>query len=154
MVRGWSTTQAVIALSSGEPEYYGMVKGASNGLGLRSIIADLGIDLSVILKNDSSAAKGIANRTGLGKVRHIEVAQLWLQDKVRSNEINVVKVKGTENVADALTKYVSAEETRWHVREVGQSIEEGRHPLNPLPDASAIEGFCKQTEDITNDYLV
>ena len=32
-VRGWSTNQAVIALSSGEAEYYVAFKGASNALG-------------------------------------------------------------------------------------------------------------------------
>merc|ERR1712016_553634 len=68
MIKSWSLTQTVVALSSGEAEYYGMVKGASNGLGMRSIIADLGIDMRIGLKTDSSAAKGIANRTGLGRV--------------------------------------------------------------------------------------
>ena len=32
-IRTWSLTQVVIALSSGEAEYYGMVKGASFSLG-------------------------------------------------------------------------------------------------------------------------
>ena len=32
-IRSWSTTQSVIALSSGEAEYYGVVKGASVLLG-------------------------------------------------------------------------------------------------------------------------
>ena len=36
-VKGWSTTQGVIALSSGEAEYYGMVKRGSIGLGMRSM---------------------------------------------------------------------------------------------------------------------
>ena len=33
MIKSWSTTQSVIALSSGEAEYYSMVKGGSVGLG-------------------------------------------------------------------------------------------------------------------------
>jgi hypothetical protein len=39
----------------------------------------------VRLKTDASAAKGIASRNGLGKARHIEVTQLRLQEKVRSD---------------------------------------------------------------------
>ena len=31
MIKGWSTTQSVIALSSGEAEYYGLVRGSSIG---------------------------------------------------------------------------------------------------------------------------
>jgi hypothetical protein len=39
----------------------------------------------VRLKTDASAAKGIASRKRLGKARHIEVNQLWLQDKLGSD---------------------------------------------------------------------
>ncbi len=42
-IEGWSHTQKVIALSSGEAEYYGAVKGASAGIGCRSLLEDLGI---------------------------------------------------------------------------------------------------------------
>ena len=37
-VRGWSTNQAVIALSSGEAEYYAALKGASQALGFQSML--------------------------------------------------------------------------------------------------------------------
>ena len=35
VIKSWSTIQAVIALSSGEAEYYGLVKGASVALGIK-----------------------------------------------------------------------------------------------------------------------
>ena len=41
-LRGAASTQSVIALSSGESEFYGIVKGTSCLLGLKSIVADLG----------------------------------------------------------------------------------------------------------------
>ena len=43
---------------------------------------------------------------GLGRVRHIEVNQLWVQDKVASGELVIHKVGTDENIADVLTKYV------------------------------------------------
>ena len=89
ILRSWSSTQKVIALSSGEAEYYGLVKGAAEAIGTRSILQDIGIQGKVRLSEDSTAAKGIADRTGLGKVRHIEVNQLWVQDKVREKEIEL-----------------------------------------------------------------
>ncbi len=64
----------------------------------------MNIDLRITLNEDSSAAKGIAQRTGLGKVRHIEVNQLWVQEKVREGTFEICKVKGIDNLADALTK--------------------------------------------------
>ena len=41
----WSVTQAVLALSAGEAELYALVKAASQGLGLRAMLADLGIGM-------------------------------------------------------------------------------------------------------------
>ena len=43
---------------------------------------DLGVNMSITILTDASAAKGIASRRGLGKVRHIEVNQLWVQERV------------------------------------------------------------------------
>ena len=105
-IKAWSITQAVIALSSGEAEYYGIVKGSSVGLGIRSVLADLGCKVRLVVCTDSSAAKGMASRKGLGNVRHVEVNQLWVQDKVGAGEIELRKVDGSINLADALTKYV------------------------------------------------
>ena len=62
----------MIALSSGEAEYYGMVKAASVGSGMQSVLRDFEINLKLILKSDASAATSIASRRGLGTVRHIE----------------------------------------------------------------------------------
>ena len=41
----------------------------------------------------------------MGKVRHLDVADLWAQDKVRTGIIELVKVLGAENPADIMTKY-------------------------------------------------
>ena len=46
MLRSMSTTQGVIALSSGESEFYALVKGTSAGLGAVSMLQDLGVDIS------------------------------------------------------------------------------------------------------------
>ena len=130
-IKTWSSTQSVIALSSGEAEYYGMVKGASVGLGIQAVLKDFGIQVGITLKSDATAAIAIASRRGLGKVRHIEVCQLWLQDQVKRNKISVVKVSTDENIADALTKYVSKEIMRKHLENTGQHIVGGRHELAP-----------------------
>ena len=40
IIRFWSSTQKVIPLSSGEAEYYGMVKGASVAQGIKIMLGD------------------------------------------------------------------------------------------------------------------
>ena len=134
IIKSWSTTQSVIALSSEEAEYYGRVKGASVGLGIQSVLRDFEINVKLTLKSDASAAIAIASRRGLGKVRHIEVCQLWLHEKVRSGEVKVVKVGTDENVADSLTKYISSEILRKHMRATGQLAREGRRRLAPATE--------------------
>ena len=71
MVKHWSSTQRVVTLSSAEAELTGIVKGSTEGLGLRSLAADLGWTSALKVFTDSSVAMGICKRTGTGKVRHL-----------------------------------------------------------------------------------
>ena len=97
-MRHWSSTQATLALRSGEAEYAALVKTASCGLGLQSMLQDLGIAAQVKLECDSAAAIGIASRVGLGKLRHLEVHLLWLQELVRDKRVQLHKVDGKSNI--------------------------------------------------------
>ena len=110
VVKTWSNTQTTIAQSSGEAEYYAIVRAAAEGLGMQSIMHDLGWKMRILLWVDSSAAESIASRIGLGRVRRLEVKFLWLQEVVRDKRLEVRKVHGTQNPADILTKPKSAEE--------------------------------------------
>ena len=91
-VKSWCATPSIESLSSGEAEYYGIVKGSSMGPGVRSTLMDLGVNMGVKVRTDSSAAKGIANRKGFGNVRHIEVNQLWVQDRVARGDLIIEKL--------------------------------------------------------------
>ena len=62
------------------------MKGASVGIGLRSVLRDLGVDSRIRVHTDAAAAKAIASWKVLGKVRHIEVNQLWIQNRVGSGD--------------------------------------------------------------------
>ena len=42
-VKSWSTSQAVVALSSGWAEYYGVLKGASGAIGVNEFCRELGV---------------------------------------------------------------------------------------------------------------
>ena len=104
-LKHWSSTQPSTALSSGEAEFYGVVRGAGHGLGFQALLRDLGITAKLRLWTDSSAALGICSRQGLGKLRHIDTHTLWVQQAVRSGRFELKKIKGNENPADLLTKH-------------------------------------------------
>ena len=46
----------------------------------------MGWKMSVRVHTDSSAAKAVASRRGLGKLRHIELKYLWVQELVQDQE--------------------------------------------------------------------
>ena len=94
---------------------------------------ELGVDLGnpIELNSDASAAIGISNRIGSGKVRHIEVTQLWLQEKVSNGQVRLNKVGTEENLADALTKGVDAATIATHVKGVSMELREDRPRLAP-----------------------
>lgn len=66
-IKTWASTQAVISRSSGEAEYYAMFECPSVGLGVASLAEDFGLQLDVVVETDSTAAKGISGRRGLGQ---------------------------------------------------------------------------------------
>ncbi len=63
-----------------------MVKAATIGLGLKGLMADLGLEMEVQVNTDSSAAKSMASRRGAGSVRDIEVRELGANDRVAKGE--------------------------------------------------------------------
>ena len=82
-LKHWSTTQTTVALSSGGAELGGICRGASLALGLESLAKDLGIDLSLEILTDATAAIEICRRRRLGKLRHLHIADLWVQYRLR-----------------------------------------------------------------------
>ena len=95
------------------------------------MLRDLGSNVRICVMTDSSAAKGMASRKGLGKVRHVEVNQLWVQQKVGTGEIELRKVEGANNLADALTKHVEHDGISKHLKGTSQYLATGRHPIMP-----------------------
>ena len=76
------------------------------GLGFQSLAADMGLSLPLRIHTDSSAAIGICRRRGLGKVRHIAVGDLWVQERTKNGDFELLKILGTENPGDIFTKFV------------------------------------------------
>ena len=104
----WSKTQSNIALSSGEAELNAAVKGLSETIGLYNLISETwGVTPTAGLCVDASACKGMVLRHGSGKVKHLSVKQLWVQEAVRAFGVQVIRVPRAENPADLLTHSVS-----------------------------------------------
>lgn len=82
VVKTWSRDQNFQSLSSAEAELYAANLGAQQAIGVQTMLKEMGINAEIVLNVDASAAIGILSRRGLGKMRHIHVNELWLQQKL------------------------------------------------------------------------
>ena len=80
---------------------------------------------------DSSAAIGVANRRGSGKMRHVRLGHLWIQQKTEDHELLVRKVAGTQNPADPLTKHLNGRRIRDIVEDLDCEFRGGRAEVAP-----------------------
>ena len=81
----------------------------------------------------------------MGKVRHLEVKFLWLQEVVRDRRLEVRKIHGAENPADLVTKLKSAEEVALvisakHMRMIAR---EGDAPTDSVGVVRASRHVCE-----------
>ena len=133
LIKSWSSTQHAVALSSGEAEFYGVVKAAGMALGYKSLLEDLGVVLPVRVWTDSTATMGICGRQGLGKLRHVDTQCLWIQQRVRDATIELRKVRGEQNPADLFTKHIPGnQKIRDLLKLFGCKYETGRAASAPL----------------------
>ncbi|CAE7034558.1 RE1 [Symbiodinium sp. CCMP2592] len=104
-----SRTQRVIALSSGESELLAATSTLCDALFVRQLLAFIADDEPPQIHHflDASAAKGIMERSGVGRVRHLSVRVLWTQQLVADKIIMLRKVATSINVADLNTKGLS-----------------------------------------------
>ena len=153
-IKTWSTTQAVVALSSAEAELYALTKGASQALGAISLFGDFGEDMEGMVHTDASAALGIVKRQGLGKLRHLRVQYLWIQDKVRGGDLEVHKILGTKNPADLMTKHLAAHDAQRHLEEMAMKTSDDRASTAPtLNNCNETQHDNKnKTEHEQNDH--
>ena len=131
MVKHWSSTQKAVTLSSAEAELAGIVKGSTDGLGLRSLAADLVWTSALKVFTDPSAAIGIRKRIGIGKVRHLATGQLWVQDRIRLKDFELFKVAGNDNPADMLTEHLARDVLDKHLTFAGMERKSGRADSAP-----------------------
>jgi hypothetical protein len=110
-----------------------MVKAGAESMGMENLMADMGMEPGgkSIIYADAAAALGVAARRGAGKIRHLDVRILWVQEKNIKDRMSFEKVKGEENTADGLTKYIGKEILEKMVRALVMHWRSGRASIAP-----------------------
>ena len=100
----WTKKQQVVSLSTAESELYAAVKTASEGMDIQSVAKDLGILCGLNLHLDATARMRLFDRRRLGKAKHVDMQNLWIQEASKSGEVVTKKVGTSVNSADLMTK--------------------------------------------------
>ena len=106
-LKAYTRKQKIIARSNAEAELYAAALGASESKGIVSLLRDLGYAKKPVLAIDAQATEHILHRQGIGKLKHKDVAYLWIQDEIRSHRVRVRRFRSEDNVADLGTKPLS-----------------------------------------------
>ncbi len=116
-MKSWSVTQTTVATSTAEAELYAMARAAQQALGLASLASDFGLSWNPVVHSDASAAIGVALKAGLGgRMRHVKVQYMWIQEAVVKKDIELKKITTQLNPADMLTKFLPCEVLDFHVK--------------------------------------
>jgi hypothetical protein len=120
MLYSASRTQKLVSLSSAEAELYACSSGVSDSVLLSRLIAWMtDCKVTTYLYTDSSGARGMIQRQGVGRVRHLSCRVLWLQDLVAAGQIKLSSIAGSLNPADIGTKRLPCNRLRTLMHTLG-----------------------------------
>ena len=92
---------------------------------------DINVHCKIKILRDATAGKAIASRRGLGRVRHIDVSNLWIQEQVADESIELQKIKNVYNPADPMTKHLAETEMQHCMELIDPESLDGRRPIEP-----------------------
>ena len=78
-----------------------------------------GFETTYRMRIDSSAALGSMRREGAGRVKHIQIKAIWIQQMVKDGILDVIKEETAKNRADLGTKVLHGPRLRLLCRMCG-----------------------------------
>ena len=88
VLRTLSKIQATIAQSSCEAELLALDMAASEVKLVISVLQEMKLSCALVLHTDSTSAANTTYRRGLGRMKHVEIRELWLQDEIRQKRLS------------------------------------------------------------------
>ena len=108
-----SKSQKVVSLSSAEAALHALVAAVADGAYIRGSLEFLcGRAVEHYALVDNTAAKQIANKKGVGKIRHLAGKVLWIQEYTSSGKVKVIQIPTSLNLSDIGTKPLSMARTK------------------------------------------
>ena len=112
-----SRTQKIISLSSCEAELHAIVSSASDGIYIRAVLEfALGTKVDHYIYTDSSSARQLVMKRGVGKARHLDGKLLWIQNR---KDFKMIQVPTDGNIADINAKPLGGQRIKYLLNLIG-----------------------------------
>jgi hypothetical protein len=116
-----SRLQKIVALSTTEAEYVAVTEAGKEMVWLQGFLDELGRkNEKGILHSDSQSAIFLAKNPAYhSRTKHIQLRYHFIRSLLESEQLLLEKIRGTENLADMLTKGVTIEKLKLCTTSVG-----------------------------------
>ena len=116
-----SKRQSVVALSTTEAEYIAATHASKEAIWLQRLCSSMAlVQQAIRIDCDSQSAIFLAKNPAYhSKTKHIDVQYHFVRDMVEAKRVLLVKVNTLNNVANALTKSLNAQNFSWRREKMG-----------------------------------
>ena len=118
LITHWSRTQPTVTNSSCKSELVALHTAGGEAKLLQQVLQHMNQERSIVIHSESTAALATVRKRGPGRLKHMDIKHLWLQEAARAGELILNYVPSAFNLADLLTKSI----TRARLHELGQQF--------------------------------
>ena len=105
----WSRTQHTESLSSAEADFFALTTGVGEGMVTKHLLQELGHEVILMNHVDSQSAKVSAYKRELGRMKHVMLKYMYVQEVVEKSLTHLAYISTKQNKADLLTKCHTSE---------------------------------------------
>ena len=105
----WSRTQQTVSWSSAEAELYALTTGVAEGMVTKHLLQELGHEVILTNHVDGQSAKAWASKRGLGRMKHVILKYMCVQDVVKKKLTILAYISTKQNKADLMTQCHTSE---------------------------------------------
>ena len=149
-----SSRQSVVTLSTAEAELAASVEGALALMSVEALLCDLGFDKEQgVLRTDSQSALAIQKGSCSWRTRHLKIKASWITERLFQNELKIEHCPGEIQVADALTKPLTAARLRMLSKLIGLMTEKEIQEETEIVDKERVK-VCQAHADTGAKTLI
>eukprot|EP00971_Amphidinium_carterae_P348332 6490436-Amphidinium_carterae.1 len=150
---GSFTQPGLPAMLSAEAELRALSRAVSEAIWCKQVCLEAGIVVhKTLLLTDAKAAWQSATKLGVGRLKHLKIADNFVREAVAAKEVLVAKIDGTDNPSDIHTKYVDGKTLEKHAKFTGYQPMTTKYSLKEVRKVNDMEDLATNSVQIMRNY--